>query len=116
MRHLKKKVILDRKRASRSALLANLAESLILYEKICTTKAKAMALKSIVEKLITTAKENTLSAKRILNSQLYTDNAVKKLLEVLGPRYAEKKGGFTRIIAIKNRIGDGAKEVIIEFV
>ena len=116
MRHLNKKKILDRNKAGRRALLANLAESLILYEKIKTTKAKARVLKSLVEKMVTTAKKNNLASRRALISKLYTKNAVKKLMEVLGPRYAETKGGYTRIIMLKNRIGDGAAEVIIEFV
>lgn len=116
MRHLNKKITLDRNKAGRRALLANLAESLILYEKIKTTKAKARALKSLVEKMITTAKKNNLASRRALIKKLYTENAVKKLMEVLGPRYAEKKGGYTRMVMLKNRKGDGAEEAIIEFV
>jgi large subunit ribosomal protein L17 len=117
MRHQKKKVTLDRKSASRNALLANLAESLILYEKIITTKAKAKVLKSFAEKLVTVAKKNTLAARRELIRQLYTANSVKKLMEVLGPRYAGKKGGYTRLILVSNtRAGDGAEKAILEFV
>lgn len=116
MRHLKKKITLDRNKAARRALLTNLAESLILYEKIRTTKAKAKALKSVVEKLITIAKKNTLAARRMLDKKLYTDNAAKKLMEILGPRYAKKRGGYTRVVMVKNRVGDGAEEAIIEFV
>ncbi|PIT88759.1 MAG: 50S ribosomal protein L17 [Candidatus Magasanikbacteria bacterium CG10_big_fil_rev_8_21_14_0_10_36_32] len=116
MRHLNKKKTLDRNKAGRRALLANLAESLILYEKIKTTKAKAKAVKSVVEKMVTIAKKNTLASRRELIKKLYTKNAVQKLMDVLGPRYAEKKGGYTRMIALKSRIGDGAEESIIEFV
>lgn len=117
MRHQKKKVTLDRKSASRNALLANLAESLILYEKIMTTKAKAKVLKSFVEKLVTIAKKNTLSARRMLIAKLYTPNAVKKLMEVYGPRYAGKKGGYTRLVLISSvRDGDAAEKAIVEFV
>ncbi len=116
MRHQKKKVTLDRKTAPRRALLSNLAESLVLFEKIKTTKAKAKVTRSVVEKLITKAKQNTLTARRAIAKELYTDNAVKKLMEVLGPRYAERKGGFTRIVLVKNRKGDGAEEAIVEFV
>jgi len=116
MRHQKKKVTLDRKTAGRRSLLANLAESLILYEKIETTKAKAKAVQSVVEKLITKAKKNTLAVRRDIMKVLYTDNAVKKLLEQLGPRYMDRKGGYTRITMIKNRVGDGAEIVLIEFV
>lgn len=116
MRHQKKKVTLDRKTAGRRSLLANLAESLILYEKIETTKAKAKAVQSVVEKLITKAKVNSLAVRRELMRVLYTHNAIKKLLEQLGPRYLNRKGGYTRITMLKNREGDGAEIVLIEFV
>lgn len=116
MRHQKKKVTLDRKTGARSALLAGLAESLILYERINTTKAKAKALRSVVERLITKAKTNSVATRRDLQSRLYTKNTVKKLVEELGPRYAERKGGYTRTVVLKNRLGDGAEEVLIELV
>ncbi len=116
MRHQKKKITLDRSSAARYALLRNLAESLVLYEKIKTTKAKAKATRSLVERLITTAKQNSLAARRKLGAALYTKNTVRKLMEVLGPRYAERRGGYTRSTMIKRRVGDGAEEVVIELV
>lgn len=116
MRHQKNKVTLDRKTGPRAALLAGLAESLILYEKINTTKAKAKAVRPIVERMITKAKVKSLSTKRDLESRLYTKNTVKKLIEELGPRYLERKGGYTRTTMLKNRVGDGAEEVLIELV
>lgn len=116
MRHQKRKVTLDRKTGPRQALLAGLAESLILYEKVNTTKGKARAVRSLVERLITKAKKNDLTARRELISKLYTKNVVNKLLEQLGPRYAERKGGYTRTTVLKNRVGDGAPEVLIELV
>jgi len=116
MRHLMKKITLGRKTAARRSLMANLAESVILYEKVRTTKAKAKAVQSVVEKLITKAKLNTLAARRDIMKTLYTENAVKKLMEQLGKKYADRKGGFTRVTVVKNRIGDGAEEAIIEFV
>ncbi len=116
MRHQKKKVTLDRKTAGRRSLLANLVESLVLYEKIKTTKAKAKALRPIVEKLVTTAKKGDLSARRRIVAKLYTQNVVKKLMEALGPRYQGRNGGYTRIIKLDNRLGDCAEEAIIEFV
>jgi len=116
MRHQKKKVTLDRKTAARRSLLANLAESLILYEKIKTTKAKAKALRPVIEKLISKAKKQTLASKREIMKVLYTKNAVKKLMEEIGPRYKERQGGYTRIIKLSNRKGDGAEEAVIEFV
>ena len=116
MRHQKRKVTLDRKTGPRRALLAGLAESLILHEKMNTTKAKAKAVRSLVERMITKAKANDLHARRELMKQLHTKNAVNKLLEKLGPRYLERKGGYTRIVMLKNRVGDGAEEVLIELV
>lgn len=116
MRHQKKKVTLDRKTGPRTALLTGLVESLILYEKINTTKAKAKAVRSVAERLITKAKVNSLHTRRELISKLYTKNTVNKLLEDLGPRYADRKGGYTRIVTLKNRVGDGAEEVLIELV
>ncbi|MDD4476788.1 MAG: 50S ribosomal protein L17 [Patescibacteria group bacterium] len=117
MRHQKNKITLDRKTAARRSLLANLAESLILYEKIKTTKAKAKATSSVVEKIITKAKgENVLNARRSLMKILYTENAIKKAMEDLKNRYSDKKSGFTRVIALKRRKGDGAEEAIVELV
>jgi large subunit ribosomal protein L17 len=116
MRHQKKKITLDRKSAARRSLLANLAESFILYEKIKTTQAKAKAVRSLVERLISKSKNNTLTVRRELLATLYTKNAVNKLLEQLGPRYKDRKGGYTRMTTIKNRVGDGAPVVVLEFV
>jgi len=116
MRHLQKGKILDRKKEARKALLRSLATSLVLYEKIKTTEAKAKALKPIIEKLITIGKKADLHTRRQLKKTLYTDNAVKKVLENLSPRFKDRKGGYTRIIKIGTRIGDNAKQVIIEFV
>lgn len=114
MRHYKKKTTLDRKAAPRRALLSNLVESLVLYERIKTTLAKAKAVRSLTERLITVAKKNTLASRRQIGSRLYTKNVVKKLMEVLGPRYAERHGGYTRITRLKPRRGDGAEEAMIE--
>lgn len=116
MRHQSKKITLDRKTGPRKALMINLIESLVLYEKIKTTTAKAKAIKPMVEKLVTKAKRGDLSARRQLISSLHTDNVVKKLIEELGPRYKEREGGYTRVMKLDNRLGDGAQEAIIEFV
>lgn len=117
MRHQKNHVILGRKKAARRSLFANLAESLILHEKITTTKAKAKALRPYVEKLITTAKENNLTSRRALMKDLYTKNSIDKMLEVIGPRYIDRKGGYTRITLISStRVGDGAETAVIELV
>jgi large subunit ribosomal protein L17 len=116
MRHRKKGKILDRKKAPREALLRNLAASIVLYEKVKTTQAKAKAVKPLVEKSITTSKAGTLAARRNLMKTFYTEEPVKKLLEVLGPRYKERPGGYTRIIKLGPRQGDGAEMVQIELV
>ena len=81
-----------------------------------TTKAKAKAVRPLVEKLITLAKKNDLNSRRRLIKVLYHKKAVSKALEVLGPRYLERKGGYTRIIKIGRRDGDAAEMVQIEFV
>ncbi len=116
MRHRKKGKILGRTKAPRKALFRGLAEQIILYEKVRTTEAKAKAVKPMVEKMITIGKNNNLSNRRKLLRFFYTENAVKKILEVLGPRYQERKGGYTRIIKLGQRKGDAAKTVIIELV
>ncbi len=107
---------MDRKKQPRQALLRNLAVSLILYEKVKTTEAKAKAVKPLVEKLITKGKENTLANRRYLMKYLYVENAVKKVLEVLGPKYKERQGGYTRIVKLGRRQGDGAPVVQLELV
>lgn len=116
MRHQKKKVTLDRKKAPRVALLKNLAASVVLYEKVKTTRAKAKAVQPLVEKMITIGKDNTLAARRELLSFFHTENPVKKIMEDLGKRYAGRKGGYTRIIKLGNRAGDAAEMVSIELV
>ncbi len=116
MRHAKKGKKLGREKAPRKALLNNLATSLILYEKIVTTEAKAKALRPFVEKLITRSKIKSINNKQILNKTLKDKKAVQKILDVLGPKYKERKGGYTRIIKMKRRLGDGALEAQIELV
>ncbi len=116
MKHLKSGKILGRKTAARKAMLKNLAESIILYEKIKTTEAKAKVVKSMVEKMITRAKKDTLHNRRILLSRLPTENSVKKLFEVIGPKYKDRNGGYLRIIKLSQRKGDAAEIVQIELV
>lgn len=116
MRHQKNKITLDRKTAARRSLLANLAESLILYEKVRTTKAKARAVRSLVERLITKSKQQDLAGRREIIKVLYTPNSVRKLMEEIGPRYKERRGGYTRTTSLKSRKGDGAEEAVIELV
>ncbi|MBI4653123.1 50S ribosomal protein L17 [Candidatus Kuenenbacteria bacterium] len=116
MRHRKKGKILDRKTGPRIALLKNLADSLVIHEKIKTTKAKAKVLRGVVEKLITIGKENNLTTYRKLLACLPTKISAKKILDKLGPKYKEKNGGYTRIIKLGRRKGDGAEMAQIEFV
>lgn len=114
MRHKNKGIILDRKKASREALLRNLATSLILFEKIKTTQAKAKAVQPFVEHYIHIGKKGGLTARRKLLQDLYDKNAVKKLLEYYPKRFSTRTSGYTRIIKIKPRLGDGAKMTQIE--
>lgn len=116
MRHRKKGVTLDRRKGSREALLRGLITNLILYEKMNTTKAKAKAVRHLVERLVTVGKKNNLASQRYVSARIYTDGARRKIFEVLGPRYQTRSGGYTRIIPIKRRKGDGAEVVRIEFV
>lgn len=116
MRHRKKTKILDRKKAPREAMLNNLACQLVLYEKISTTEAKARALRPYIEKLVTKAKKNTVANRRLILSKLPIKKSVKKLFDVLGPRYQERAGGYTRIIKTSVRKSDGAQMAVIEFV
>jgi large subunit ribosomal protein L17 len=116
MRHRKKGKTLGRKAASRKALLRNLAASVVLYEKVKTTEAKAKAVRPLVEKAITAGKTPTLASRRKLLSFFYTDHPVKKIFDVLGPRYATRPGGYTRITKLGHRKNDGAEMVQIELV
>ncbi len=116
MRHRKKGKILDRKKEPREAMLKNLASSILIYEKVKTTQAKAKAVKSLVEKLISAAKIGDLTARRKLIRALPQPMAIKKAMEVLGARYKDRKGGYTRIVKIGRRQGDGAEIVQIELV
>ncbi len=116
MRHRKKKATLGRVKAPREALMRNLAESLILHGSIRTTKAKARALRSFVEPLVTKAKKDNLQARRNLLKVLYTDEVINKLLKEIAPNYKDRKGGYTRIIKLGHRAHDAAEMARIEFV
>lgn len=116
MRHSNKNKILDRKKAPRELMLRNLASSILIYEKVKTTEAKAKTVKPLVERMITAAKKGDLNARRGLIQVLLQKNAVKKAMEVLGDRYRERVGGYTRIVKLGKRQGDGAEMVQIELV
>lgn len=116
MRHQKKKKVIDRKAAARQGLLRSLVLSLIIHEKIKTTETKAKYLRSHFEKLITIAKKGDLNARRQLLRFIPHYPGVKKMVEVIGPRYKERKGGYLRLVKIGRRQGDRAPIVKIELV
>ncbi len=116
MRHRRTGTTLDRKPAPRRALLRNLATSLIVHEQVNTTLAKAKAMRPLVERLITKGKHKSLHARRELMKTIFTEKAVNKVLEELGPRYATRPGGYTRIIKLSPRKGDGADMAQIQLV
>ncbi|MBP9731850.1 MAG: 50S ribosomal protein L17 [Candidatus Magasanikbacteria bacterium] len=116
MRHKKKGVKLGRERGQRKALLRSLAESLVLHGAVTTTLAKAKALRTVVEPLITRAKGNTQLDRDMAMGVLFTGRAVSKLFKDIAPRYAERKGGYTRITKLGYRENDSAETAKIEFV
>lgn len=116
MRHRSKIKTLDRKKQPRELMLRNLASSIIMYERVTTTEAKAKAVRTLVERAITVSKKGDLLARRSLLQILPQPKAVKKLMDVLGEKYQDRKGGYTRIIKTGARQGDGAKTVQIELV
>jgi large subunit ribosomal protein L17 len=117
MRHQKTRNKLSRNSAHRKALLMNLSKELIEHERIKTTQAKAKAMRPEVEKLITLAKRGDLHARRQALSTLAQDKfAVHKLFVELAPRYAERPGGYTRILKLGPRRSDATEMVFIELV
>jgi large subunit ribosomal protein L17 len=117
MRHRKKRNKLSRDAAHRESLLANLSKQLIEHERIKTSQAKAKAVKPEVEKLITLAKGGSLHARRQALSALGQDRfLVHKLFEEIGPRYAERPGGYTRIVKLGPRRSDSTEMVFLELV
>ena len=117
MRHHNNKRKFGRGKNERKALLNSLALNLIVREKIKTTEPKAKELRPFIEKLITAAKKNNLATRRLITSRLSNrSKEVKKLFNVIAPKYTEKKGGYTRVLKLGARKGDGAKMAIIEFV
>jgi len=116
MRHARGYRRLNRTHEHRKAMFSNMAGSLIEHEQIKTTLPKAKELRPIVEKLVTLAKRGDLHARRQAAAQLKQDKDVAKLFDVLGPRMAERKGGYTRIMKAGFRYGDNAPMAVIEFV
>ena len=116
MRHNKAVNHLGRKSGHRKALLSNMASSLILNKRIITTVAKAKALKSYVEPLITKSKEDTTHSRRVVFSYLKDKNAVTELFRTIAPKIADRPGGYTRVLHVGFRQGDAAEMALIELV
>lgn len=116
MRHRVKGKILDRKSQPRSLMLRNLAASVLLYEHVTTTEARGKAVRTLVENAIRVGRENTVQTRRALLAILPVKSAAAKVVEELGPRYKDRKGGYTRITKLNRRQGDAAQMVRIELV
>ena len=116
MRHNKAINHLGRKSGHRKALLANMATSLIMNKRIQTTVAKAKALQTYVEPLVTKSKDDSTNSRRVVFSYLKNKEAVTELCRTIAPKIAERPGGYTRVLKIGFRQGDGADMALIEFV
>jgi large subunit ribosomal protein L17 len=116
MRHGRGGFKLKRNVAARDSLLRGLVTSVIEEERIITTVPKAKAAKPLVEKMITLAKEDTLHARRKAAAFLRTPASVKKLFDKLGTRFGQRNGGYTRVVRLGPRKGDGAEQAMLELV
>ncbi len=116
MRHGKKFNHLGRTADHRQAMLANMAISLIMHKRITTTLAKAKALKKYVEPLITRAKDDSTNSRRVVFRYLQNKEALKELYGVVAEKIADRPGGYTRVIKLGSRLGDGADMAFIELV
>ena len=116
MRHNKAINHLGRKSGHRKALLANMANSLILHKRITTTVAKAKALKPYLEPLVTKSKDDSTHSRRIVFSYLKDKTAVAELFRTIAPKIADRPGGYLRVLHTGFRQGDGAEMALIEFV
>jgi len=116
MRHRKAGRKLNRTHTHRSALLSSLASALIKHEQIATTLPKAKELRRVADRLITLAKRGDLHARRQAFARIRDEDMVSKLFETLGPRYADRPGGYTRVLKAGFRYGDSAPMAVIELV
>src|SRR5947209_1877428 len=107
---------LKRDRGARNSLLKGLVTSVIEHERVVTTVPKAKAAKPLVERMITLAKRDTLHARRQAAAFLQTPDAVKKLFDKLGTRFGQRNGGYTRVVRLGWRKGDGAEQAMLELV
>ena len=115
MRHLKRTAKLGRTGKHRNAMLANLVCSLILHKRITTTLAKAKAARSVAEKMLTLGKRGTLHDRRRAAARLHQEDAVKILFDEIAPKQQERRGGYTRIIRLNQRLGDASQRAILEW-
>ncbi|MDR3546956.1 MAG: 50S ribosomal protein L17 [Candidatus Pacebacteria bacterium] len=116
MRHQHKGRTLGRPKNQRTALLRSLARSLIIHERISTTEAKAKELRPFIEEIITHGRVDTVANRRLVNSRLDDEEATKKIFTAIGPRYATRPGGYTRIIKRSATATDGRKTAYIALV
>lgn len=117
MKHQKSGRTFGRKRDERIALIRSLAENLIVRGKILTTEARAKEIRPFVEKIITRGKTGTLAARRDILSKLGgREDAMKKVVDELSPRFKERKGGYLRITKVHHKTSDGRSSAVIEFV
>jgi len=116
MRHKIAHRKLNRTASHRKAMFANMSSSLVEHEQIVTTLPKAKELRPFVEKLVTLAKKGDLNSRRIAIGRMRNKEQAKKLFDVLGPRYADRPGGYIRIMKAGFRYGDNAPMAVIEFV
>jgi large subunit ribosomal protein L17 len=116
MRHSRVINHLGRTSSHRKAMLSNMATSLILHKRITTTTAKAKALRTFVEPIITKSKEDSTHSRRVVFGYLKDKSAVAELFREISPKVAERPGGYTRILKTGNRIGDNADMCILELV
>ncbi len=116
MRHRRAGRKLGRTTAHRDMMLRNLVTSLMLYEKIITTAAKAKELRGVADKMVTLGKRGDLAARRQAAETLMDEKAVKKLFDTIGARYQDRNGGYTRITKLDYRMGDGAPLAAVELV
>ena len=116
MRHGKVHRKLNRTAEHRRAMFANMCAALIKHEQIATTLPKAKDLRPVIEKLVTLGKRGDLHARRQAIAQIRDVKMVKKLFEVIGPRYKDRNGGYTRVLKAGFRYGDSAPAAVIEFV
>lgn len=116
MRHRKAKITIDRTAAQRGRLIRNLTLSLLRHERIVTTPVKARAVRSAAERLITIGKKKTLAHQRLVRRTVQDDAIVRKIFDTLGPRYLSRPGGYSRLVRMQPRQGDGADQTLIELI